>query len=90
MLVLQPLRREITQIQHGQRSSTHRIDIAKRICRGHLPKQERIIDDRRNIVGRLHQGRIFRQPVYPSIVVRLSADNHILIPWDVQFMEHVR
>ena len=90
MLVLQPLRREIAQIQHRQRSPTHRIDIAERICRGYLPKEERIIDDRCNIVSRLHQSHVCRQLVNPGIVVRLCANDDILIPWDVQFVEYVR
>jgi hypothetical protein len=55
-------------IERGEGSPPHGIDVAQRVGRGDLPKGIRIIDDGGEKIQRLDEGDLLRQAVDPGIV----------------------
>ena len=70
-------RGEHHQVQHQQRRSAHRVDIAQRIGCRDLPKLIPTAAHWREEIGGENQGRLIVQPVHTGIVVRLDTYHQI-------------
>src|SRR5438270_13749455 len=75
----QLVRRERNDIHRGERLSAHRVDIGQCVRGGDLSKVERIVNDGRKEIHRLHESEVVGDAKYPSVVEGLSADEQTRI-----------
>src|SRR5262249_39310325 len=63
----------------------HRIHVAQRVGGGNLTVRERVVDDRREEIHRLHERGATRPPVHTGIVRGPEVDQHpgITLRWEV-------
>ena len=54
--------------QRGERASAHRVDVRQRIGAGDASVGDRVVDDRREEIDRLHQRALVIEPVHTRIV----------------------
>src|SRR6476619_7077754 len=71
--------RKGNDVHRRQWLSAHRIDVGQRIRGGDLAEVERIVDDGREEVHRLHEGEIIGDTKDPGVVEGLSADEQAWI-----------
>ena len=68
--------RERGNRERRHRLPAHRVDVAERVGRGDLAVGERIVDDRREEIDRLHERWAARPPVDTGIVRGPVVDQH--------------
>ncbi len=73
------VRRNSHEVQRRQRAAPHGIHVRQCIRRGDLSVGKRIVNDRREKIGRLHQRSISVDSIHPCVISSGSANQEIAI-----------
>src|SRR5436190_9801643 len=65
---------ERDDVHRRQRLSSHRVNVGQCVGGGDLTEIERVVDDWRKKIHRLHEGEVVRQAKDPGVVEGLPAD----------------
>ena len=75
--------------QRGERPAAHRVDVAQRVGGGNLPVDERIVDDWREEIDRLHERARLVEPVHTCIVRGPIVDQDPVVVLHGQIAQHL-
>ncbi len=64
-------------VKRRQRTAAHGINVGQSICRCDLSVGKRVVDDRREEIGRLHQRAISVDAIHPCVVSCGGANQEI-------------
>ncbi len=77
---LDPPGRKTADVQRGERTASHGIDIGKGVGGGHLAENHRIVHDGGDEVHRLHEGGPRVESIHPRVVGGTEPHQKIRIP----------
>ena len=69
-------------VERGQRLATHRVHVGQRVSGSDLSEGVWVVDDRREEVHRLHEGKIIGQDEDAGVVERFATDDQTRIEMD--------
>ena len=69
--------RNSQDVERRQWTAAHGINVGQSICRRDLSVGKRVVDNRREEIGRLHQGAISVDAIHPRVISRGGANQEI-------------
>ena len=81
--------RQTHDIERQLRLAAHRVHIAQRVRCGDLAVQKRVIDDRREKVRRLNDGRVVRYHIHARVVALIVADDEARVRVRAEAVQHL-